>query len=195
MSKNQSKQYRLNAADIVTFLRMAGTLLLVPLQPFSTSFFLLYALTGLTDVLDGRIARLTRTASDFGAKLDSIADLLFYVVMLFRVYPSLWNTLPGSIWYAVAGIVILRISAYLVASVKYRRFASLHTYLNKLTGIVVFLVPFSLSTRYAAVFCWIVCSIALAASVEELAIHIHSRTYCPNTKSVFSSRSGSVCDF
>lgn len=180
-------KHQLNAADILTLLRIAGTILLVALRPLSAGFFLLYALAGLTDVLDGWIARKTKTASDFGARLDSIADLLFYAVMLFRVFPILWNTLPRNIWYAVALIVIIRLSAYLTAAVKYRRFASLHTYLNKLTGMAVFLVPFSLKTPYGTAFCWAVCAIAACASLEELAIHLHSHTYCPSVKSIFHS--------
>ena len=75
-------------ADIITMSCMAGTILLAFLRPLSAGFFLVYTLTGLTDVLDGWIARMTKTASDFGAKLDSIADLLFYTVMLIRLFPG-----------------------------------------------------------------------------------------------------------
>ena len=94
----------MNTADIVTFFRIAGTILLVFLQPLSASFFLLYALTGLTDVLDGWIARKTKTASDFGATLDSIADLLFYAVILFLMISLLWRMLPRGIWFAVSAL-------------------------------------------------------------------------------------------
>ena len=73
----RKSDHKWNTADIVTLFRMAGTLLLVFLQPLSAGFFLVYSLTGVTDVLDGWIARKTKTASDFGARLDSIADLLY----------------------------------------------------------------------------------------------------------------------
>ena len=184
MDENQNK-HRLNAADMVTLLRIVGTILLLGFQPFSACFFFLYALTGLTDVLDGWIARKTNNADDFGAKLDSAADLLFYAAILLRVFPALWNTLPGSIWYAVAGIVIVRLSAYLIAAIKYRLFASLHTYLNKFTGVAVFLIPFLLMTDYAVVFCWIVCAVAAISALEEVVIHIRSKDYRPNVKSIF----------
>ena len=145
-------RHHLNTADAVTFLRIVGTLLLAFLRPLSRGFFRVYALTGLTDVLDGWIARKTKTASDFGARLDSIADLLLYAVMLLRVFPVLWNTLPMDIWYAVAVILILRVSAYGVAAVKYRGFASLHTCLNKVTGGAVFLISFLLTDMLSALF-------------------------------------------
>lgn len=184
MDENQNK-HRLNAADIITVIRMAGTIMLLALRPFSAGFFLLYSLTGLTDMLDGRIARKTNTADDFGARLDSIADLLFYTVMLIRVLPVLLTELPNGIWCAVAVIFCIRISAYITAAIKYRLFASLHTYLNKLTGVAVFLIPFSLITDYAVVFCLLVCVVAAASSLEELVIHIRSKYYSPNVKSAF----------
>lgn len=184
MKENQNR-HRLNAADIITLLRVAGTTLLLVLQPLSAGFFWVYALTGLTDVLDGWIARKTKSASDFGARLDSIADLIFYAVILIRVFPILLTELPNDVWYAVAIIFCIRITAYITAAIKYRLFASLHTYLNKLTGVAVFFIPFVLVTDYAVLFCRIVCAVAIASALEELFIHIRSKEYNPNVKSIF----------
>lgn len=122
--KNETEKHRFHIADMLTILRIAGTLVLAFFHPLSAAFFWVYALAGLTDVLDGWIARRTHTASDFGARLDSIADLMFYAVMLLRIFPALWRTLPDGIWYAVAILVIVRVSEYLIAAVKYRQFAS-----------------------------------------------------------------------
>lgn len=185
MKSEKTEKHRFNTADEITLLRIVGTLGLVILIPSSATFFCVYTLTGLTDVLDGWIARKTKTSSDFGARLDSIADLLFYVVVLFRIFPIIENTLPGDIWYAVAIIVIVRISAYLTAMVKYHRFASLHTYLNKLMGMAVFLIPFMLITQYAVGCCFAVSAVAAIASLEELVIHLMKPNYNADTKSVF----------
>lgn len=190
MKKNRNTNHRWNTADIITLFRIAGTMFLVVLRPISAAFFCVYALTGLTDVLDGWIARRTKTASEFGARLDSVADLLFYSVMLFRILPILWNTLPGDIWYAVAVSVIVRVSSYLVAAVKYRQFAALHTYLNKLTGVAVFFIPFFAAAPYQTVYCRVTCAIAVTAATEELIIHLHSKTYRANTKSIFQKENG-----
>ena len=101
-----SKVHKWNAADTVTILRMVGTLCLALLNPGTLWFFAVYTITGLTDVLDGWLARKTGTESDFGAKLDSIADLLFYTIMLIRLFPVVWEAFPAWIWYAVAGILL-----------------------------------------------------------------------------------------
>lgn len=180
--KKKRGNEKMNIANVITLFRIAGTVLLVILHPLSAGFFTIYTLTGLTDVLDGWIARKMNTVSDFGARLDSIADLLFYGAMLFRLFPVLWGTLPRDIWYAVAVIVIVRISSYLIAAVKYRQFASLHTYLNKLTGLMVFLIPFMLATVYATVYCRLTCVVAIVAALEELVIHLHRKSIFPAEK-------------
>ena len=180
----RQKLHQLNIADIITLIRMVGTLFLLMLKPLSLAFFWVYALTGLTDVLDGWIARKTKTTSDFGARLDSIADLVFYAVMLTGIFPILFEKLPSEIWYVVAVVLCIRILAYVIAVIKYRLFASLHTYLNKFTGAAVFLIPFSLITDYTVAFCWIVSGVAMAASIEELVIHIRRKDYCSNVKSI-----------
>lgn len=131
MGENQIK-HRLNAADIITLLRIFRTILLSILKPLSVNFYIVYVLTEITDVLDGWVARRLKITDDFGAKIDSVADLLFYAVMLFHVLPILWTVLPTEIWYAVAVVFGLRISAYITAAIKYHRFTCLHTYLNKL---------------------------------------------------------------
>lgn len=187
MDKNQNK-HRLNVADYITLLRIVGTILILFLKPLTLGFFCIYALTGITDVLDGWIARKTKTADNFGARLDSIADLLFYTVILIRLLPILAYKMPNEIWYMVAVIICIRILAYITAAIKFRLFASLHTYLNKFTGAAVFFIPFSLITDYAVVFCFAVCTVAAASSFEELVIHILSKNYSPNVKSIFISK-------
>lgn len=178
------KNKYLTIPNLITSLRIAGTICLLFIPPLTPIFLILYTFTGITDVLDGLIARITRTSSEFGAKLDSIADLLFYTVMLIRIFPVMWIRLPVEIWYAIGAILMLRLLAYVVAAIRYRRFASLHTYLNKLTGAAVFCVPYVILQSFAVPACWGVCGIAAASSVEELLIHICRREYCPSTKTI-----------
>lgn len=188
MKKISISNHKLNTADIITMLRIAGAMLLVFLRPLSAGFLSVYTITGLTDVLDGWIARRTKAASDFGAKLDSIADLLFFAVMLIRLFPVLLKVLSVQIWYAVVGILILRLCAYCVAAIKYRRFAPLHTWLNKLTGGAVFLLPYMLVFSSGTEYSWALCALACAASFEELVIHLSRESYDGNTKSILQNR-------
>lgn len=183
--RNIPEAHKFNAADCMTSLRIAASLFLLFLSPGSTGFFAVYTLAGLTDTLDGWLARKTGTASSFGARLDSIADLLFYCAVLIRFIPVLRQTMPAEIWYAVAGILFVRLASYGTAAIKYHRFASLHTRLNKLTGAVVFLLPYMLPFSFAVTYSWMLCALACAASSEELAIHLCRKSYCADTKSIF----------
>ena len=180
--------HKWNTADTITSARMMLSLFLAILPLKSPGFLIVYTLTGLTDVLDGWIARKTGTVSEFGARLDSIADLLFYGTMLVRLFPVLRQTLPAEIWYAVAGILVVRLASYGTAAIKYHRFASLHTWLNKLTGAAVFLLPYFIVTPAGVGYSWVVCVLAAAASLEELAIHLCRPGYDANRKSLFQNR-------
>lgn len=172
MRQSITGAHKWNTADTVTAVRMAASLFLLFLPLKSPGFFAVYTLAGLTDALDGWLARRTGTTGDFGARLDSIADLLFYSAVLIRLFPVLYRTLPRGVWYATAGVLFVRLAAYGAAAIKYHRFAPLHTRLNKLTGAAVFLLPYVLAISTGAVYSWAVCALALAAALEELATHL-----------------------
>lgn len=161
-----AQKHKWNMADTITSARMVFSLFLLFMPPRFIGFFAVYTLAGLTDALDGWLARKTGTASAFGARLDSIADLLFYGVLLLRLFPVLRQALPVSVWYVVTAVALVRMVAYAVAAVKYHRFASLHTWLNKLTGGAVYLLPYVLALSTGVTYSWFVCALALAASLE-----------------------------
>lgn len=176
---------RVSLPNCITALRIMGTLLLLFTVPLSVIFFVVYVLCGVSDVLDGWIARATNSATEFGAKLDSIADLLFYLVMLIKLLPVLWRLLPSWIWYMVGGVLLLRLASYVTAAVKFKRFASVHTRLNKLTGAAVFLIPFFIMLPRAVLYCSGVCVLAGIASAQELLLHICRDEYRTNKKALF----------
>ena len=179
------KRHKWNTADTVTSMRIVFSFVLLMLPVTSPEFILIYTLIGLTDVLDGWLARKTGTVSDFGARLDSVADLLFYGILLFQLLPTLWLALPRAVWYVVSAVLLVRVLAYTTAAVKYHRFASLHTWLNKLTGGAVFLLPYVFAVSSGVTYGWAVCFLALAAALEELTIHLSQKEYCADRKTIF----------
>ena len=68
----------LTLPNFLTALRIAGAACLLFITPLSPAFFIVYTFCGISDVLDGVIARASHSTTEFGAKLDSAADLLFY---------------------------------------------------------------------------------------------------------------------
>lgn len=170
--------------NFITAIRMIGTVCFIPLEPFTLPFYIIYTICGVSDIADGIVARLTGAVSEFGAKLDSVADLFFYTTMLVKILPKLRKVLPRWIWIAVGILLFMRAVTYFFVAVKFKRFASIHTYLNKLTGATVFAVPYFLTTRAGVGLCIIICVIAVFAVTEEILIHAVSREYDPDIHSV-----------
>lgn len=69
-----------NTANIITGLRIVFSLAILFFPPFSPMFYILYGSAGLTDMIDGTVARKTNTVSASGEKLDTIADFIFVTV-------------------------------------------------------------------------------------------------------------------
>jgi len=79
-------------ANIITDSRIVFSIALLFFPPLSSAFFVLYAAAGLTDMIDGTVARKTNTVSDFGEDLSW--EYLSYV----RSHPIRWNC-PTAILY------------------------------------------------------------------------------------------------
>ena len=182
MGINMSKF--INAPNIITFVRILGTIALAFISPFNSAFYAVWTVCGVSDVLDGTVARMLKKESSFGAKLDSTADIMFYLLMLYRVLPTLIALLPPWIWIIVAVIAAARLGAYLTAFIRFKRFASLHSYLNKFSGFLLFLVPYFIFQDWFWIYCLALCIIGLASSVEELLIHLLSREYEEGRKTI-----------
>ena len=118
-------------------------------------------------------------------RLDSVADFGFFGVLMLKALPVVYSEMPEGIWYTVCAVLVVRIAAYIVGALRYRRFAALHTWLNKLTGGAIFLLPYALVFSYGTGYLRIVCALALLAAAEELAMNIRFKEYRADRKSIF----------
>ncbi len=176
------------SANHITALRIIGTVSLLFISIKTSVFYIIYAVTGFTDILDGYVARKTNTVSNFGAKLDSVSDLLFYSVMFIKFFPLLLRSLPKFIWIIASLAVFIRLLSYLAAALKFKRFSSMHTYLNKITGFCVFLIPFAMLFKFKVYYFVFASLMGLAASAEELIIHLRTMEYKTDIKSLLALR-------
>ena len=69
-------------ANIITGIRIVLSAALLICPALSPTFYVLYMTAGLSDMIDGTVARRTGTASDLGSKLDTVADIVFVVICL-----------------------------------------------------------------------------------------------------------------
>ena len=152
-------------ANILTSCRIFGSILLLFFPIFSLAFCITYILCGFSDMIDGTIARKTNSASKFGSQLDTIADLVFVVVSLFKLLPAIH--IPWWLWMWSGVVAIIKISNIIWGYVSKKQFISLHTVMNKATGLLLFLLPltiFIVEMKYTAIF---VCSIATLSAIQE----------------------------
>ena len=152
-------------ANILTGCRIFGSILLLFFPAFSLDFYVTYLLCGFSDMVDGTIARKTNSTSKFGSQLDTIADLIFVVVSLFKLLPAIH--IPQWLWIWGGVIALIKISNIIGGSVSKKQFISLHTIMNKVTGLFLFLFPLTISfveLKYIAI---AVCSIATVSAIQE----------------------------
>ena len=154
-----------NIANSITLSRIAFSLFLSALPPFTFRFYAVYALCGVSDIIDGIIARKTNTVSAFGSKIDSIADLIFMLVCMLKVFPH--TPFKNCIWIWIAVIAIIRVVNIISGFICVKRFISLHTAMNKLTGGLLFIFPFTISFIDVNDSATLICISATFAAVQE----------------------------
>ncbi len=159
-----------NLANILTSIRLIGALVLIFFDIRTPFFLVLYAVCGLTDVLDGLAARRFHAESEFGKKLDSAADVALYGMMLVKAQPLLSAALPRAGLLTISGLIFIRFCLYVIYWLMTRRFLSTHSIYNKAVSILLFFLPFALQTPYAAAYCYLVMAVA-AVSLFDEALH------------------------
>lgn len=122
--------------NIISILRIPLSTAMLAVPPFSALFWIFYLGSGLTDILDGFLARKLHQESALGAKLDSIADFVF--VGCLTIFAVINMNIPRWLWLCALAIALLRFASYCVGFCKYHNFTALHTWANKLTGILIF---------------------------------------------------------
>ena len=165
------KEY-ITIPNIITSIRLVGALILIFLKPLSTPYIVVYSISGLSDAIDGFVARKMHSVSEFGSKLDSVADLSFFTVMMIKILPFLISGLPGSIWNYVTAIVLFRICIYVINAVRKKNLLSSHSYLNKASGLMLFVLPYLIDTEYLEPFSWMLVGVTGLAAVYEFTYSI-----------------------
>ena len=152
-------------ANTITFFRIAASIVLLFCPVFSPAFYVFYIVAGVSDMLDGFVARKTDTDSKLGARLDTMADFVFVVVCLIKLLPVL--RIPAWL-YAWIGIIALIKAVNIVSGFAVqKRFVAVHSVMNKATGTLLFLLPLTIPAaplKYSSI---VVCAAASFAAIQE----------------------------
>lgn len=152
-------------ANVITGCRILFSAIIFWVPVFSPVFYGCYLAAGCTDMIDGTIARKLGTESEFGSKFDTIADIVFVVAAAYKMFPVM--EIPKGIWIWIGVIALIKIINIISGFVVEKQFVSVHTVANKITGLLVFLLPLTMSVvelRYSAL---VVCMVATFAAIQE----------------------------
>ena len=152
-------------ANLVTGCRILGSVLLLFFPAFSLGFYIIYFFCGLSDMLDGTIARKTNTVSSFGSKLDTAADFVFMAVCVVKLLPKM--NIPVWLWIWIAVIAIVKFTNIIWGFIRRKKLVDYHTFLNKTTGLLLFFLPLTLQFIVPTHSFAVVCTIATIAAIQE----------------------------
>ena len=152
-------------ANLITSIRILCSLAILFCPVFSVAFYSLYVTAGVSDMLDGWVARKTNTVSASGAKLDTIADFVFVVVCLVKLLPIM--EIPTWLYVWLGIIAFVKVINIVSGFVVQKQFVAVHSVMNKVSGVLLFLFPLTLSFIGIKYSTTVVCIIATFAAIQE----------------------------
>ena len=153
------------AVNLLSASRIVLCLPLLLMDAMTLPFWVLYLIAGLTDILDGFLARRWGEESRFGARLDSLADFVFVLAVGYKLF--LWLKLPAALWMMIGLIALVKTVNAISSYVVNHRIQFLHTKANKLTGFLLFIGMMTIGQSYFILVAWVIACIALFAAIQE----------------------------
>jgi CDP-diacylglycerol--glycerol-3-phosphate 3-phosphatidyltransferase len=173
---NRITLYRLFAFPVILYFVLTGK---------ETLFVVFFVINLLTDVADGFIARRLKMETETGARLDSMADNLTYILAFTGIFVFKWEDFRPHLASFLVFIAFL-VSTVLLSLVKFKRFPSFHLYSTKIGGyiegiffITLFTVGFITPFYYFMIF-W-----GILAAIEHIAIQLVIPRMRSNVKGLY----------
>lgn len=125
--------------NIISISRAVAAIGLLFPAVFSGPFWVLYLWCGVSDMIDGPLARRLGAESKAGAAIDSISDFVFVVIACARIIPEL----TISLWFWSFIGIIAAVQLIRMCFLYFRRggWGALHDSMNKIIGLILYLVP------------------------------------------------------
>ena len=129
------KEKIINIPNFLSFYRIVlfPFVLWLSLNGEEKYFAIFLCINLITDILDGFIARTFNLKTEFGARLDSIADVGTYILAFVGILKFKLEQFNDTIWMLWL-LLILFILSNMLSIIKFRKFPSLHLYSMKVGG-------------------------------------------------------------
>ncbi|PTX63582.1 CDP-diacylglycerol--glycerol-3-phosphate 3-phosphatidyltransferase [Kordia periserrulae] len=138
-----------------------------------------------TDILDGLIARSFNLQTNFGAKLDSLADNGTFIAAFLGIFMFKLQEMSQSIWmlWVFIGFFFLGL---LVSFLKFKQYPTLHLYTTKIGGYVQgFFIFVLFAWSYNETLFYIAMILGYISHVEELIILLISNEMKTDAKGLY----------
>ncbi|PIN80304.1 hypothetical protein COV11_04290 [Candidatus Woesearchaeota archaeon CG10_big_fil_rev_8_21_14_0_10_30_7] len=150
-----------------------------------TMFSIIFVLIGLTDVFDGFFARLLNQQTNYGAKLDTVADIVLtssIIVWFVMLFPEFFKT------QLVLSLTLISVFVLVIMFhfVRHKSLGSLHLWSSKFFAVMLFLfflhaIIYDVST----IFFYVLFTVGIVRCIEEFGILILNKNPPMNTKTIF----------
>ena len=165
MPSTKDKEKMKTLANDITIFRILCSIAILFCPVFSLAFYVLYITAGIPDMVDGWVARRTHTASELGAKLDTIADIVFVIVCLVKLLPVL--NIPVWLYVWIGIIALIKVINIISGFIVQKQFVAVHSTMNKVTGLLLFVLPLTFSFIDLKHSATVVCIFATFAAIQE----------------------------
>lgn len=164
---SSEKLIRNNIANIITILRFLLSIAMIFFEFISLPFMIIYLIAGFSDMLDGFVARRINIQSTLGSRLDTLADIIFFMVCIVKI----WQIIGFKIWeiFLIAVILLIKLSSMLINFIISKSpVVNVHSIANKITGLLLFFIPVSINLNFSQYYICLVIIIAIISSSDEL---------------------------
>ena len=159
--------------NMLSFMRLILIIPLVFLTPFEVPFMIIYVVAGVTDMIDGPIARRFNVTSQFGAALDGGADFLMILVVVFRILPLIELPIWVIIWIFI--VIGMKVMGVVIGYFRHKQLIFMHTYIGKFFVFSLFLFPVFYLFMNVVLLLTVLLILATIVMVEDLYINATSK--------------------
>lgn len=153
-------------------------------------FLLLLGISLLSDMLDGYFARKLHQVTEFGARLDSWADMATYAMMILGL-SLMWPIIFEQQFIYLVAATISYILPVIVALIRFSSFPSYHTWGAKLAAVLIAPAFYLLILYDEQAFFRLVIILHVVVAVEEIAITFMLKQPRTNVASILTILSSS----